>query len=59
MSIFYLYAIEKFELKEFMEYVNKTHPTINMEAAIVDFSHSTFVFQNSNGVEFTTKEGIY
>ena len=46
-------------LDEFMGYVKKTHPTINMEAAIVDFSHSTSVFQNSNGVEFTTKEGMY
>ena len=46
-------------LDEFMGYVKKTHPTINMEAAIVDFSHSTAVFQNSNGVEFTTKEGMY
>ena len=46
-------------LDEFMGYVKKNHPTINMEAAIVDFSHSTSVFQNSNGVEFTTKEGMY
>ena len=46
-------------LDEFMGYVKKTHPTINMEAAIVDFSHSTSIFQNSNGVEFTTKEGMY
>jgi PmbA protein len=46
-------------LDEFMGYVKQTHPTINMEAAIVDFSHSTSVFQNSNGVEFATKEGMY
>ena len=46
-------------LDEFMDYVKTTHPTINMEAAIVDFSHSTSVFRNSNGVDFTIREGMY
>ena len=46
-------------LNEFMDYVKTMHPTINMEAAIVDFSHSTSVFHNSNGVDFTTREGMY
>ena len=46
-------------LDEFMDYVKTTHPTINMEAAIVDFSQSTSVFRNSNGVEFTSREGMY
>jgi len=46
-------------LDEFMDYVKTTHPTINMESAIVDFSQSTSVFSNSNGVEFKTRDGMY
>ena len=46
-------------LDEFMDYVKTTHPTINMEAAIVDFSRAVSVFRNSNGVDFTTTEGMY
>ena len=46
-------------LDEFMDYVKTIHPTINMESAIVDFSQSTSVFKNSNGVEFNTREGMY
>jgi len=46
-------------LDEFMDYVKTTHPTINMEAAVVDFTQSNSIFSNSNGVEFTTKEGMY
>ncbi len=46
-------------LDEFMGYVKTNHPTINMEAAIVDFTQSNSVFRNSNGVEFKTQEGLY
>ena len=46
-------------LDEFMDYVKTTHPIINMEAAIVDFSRAVSVFRNSNGVDFTTTEGMY
>ena len=46
-------------LDEFNKYVKNTHPTINMEAAIVDFTQSHSVFRNSNGVEFNTSEGMY
>ena len=46
-------------LDEFMDYVKTTYPIINMEAAIVDFSRAVTVFRNSNGVDFTTTEGMY
>ena len=46
-------------LDEFMDYVKTTHPTINMEAAIVDFSQSTSIFRNSNDVKFKMREGMY
>ena len=36
-----------------------TYPQIKLEAAIMDFNHLRSSFQNSNGVDFEIREGIY
>ena len=46
-------------LEEFVEYVKSTYPKIQLEAAIMDFNHSRSFFQNTNGVDFTIREGMY
>jgi len=46
-------------LEEFVDYVKSTYPQIQLEAAIMDFSHSKSLFQNTNGVDFAIREGIY
>ena len=46
-------------LESFVDYVNSTYPKINLEAAIMDFNHSRLFFQNTNGVDFEVREGMY
>ena len=46
-------------LEEFVDYVKSTYPKIQLEAAIMDFNHSKSFFQNTNGVDFEIREGIY
>ena len=46
-------------LEEFVEYVKSTYPKIQLEAAIMDFNHSTSLFQNTNEVDFEIREGMY
>ena len=46
-------------LEGFVDYVNSTYPKINLEAAIMDFNHSRLFFQNTNGVDFEVREGMY
>jgi len=46
-------------LEEFVEYVKTTYPQIQLEQAIMDFNHSHSLFQNSNGVDFEIREGMY
>ena len=46
-------------LEEFVEYVKSTYPKIKLEAAIMDFNHAKSFFQNSNGVDFEIREGMY
>ena len=46
-------------LEEFVDYVKSTYPKIQLEAAIMDFNHSRSFFQNTNGVDFEIREGMY
>ena len=46
-------------LEEFVDYVKSTYPKIQLEAAIMDFNHSKTFFQNTNGVDFEIRDGIY
>ena len=46
-------------LEGFVDYVNSNYPKINLEAAIMDFNHSRSFFQNTNGVDFEIREGMY
>jgi PmbA protein len=46
-------------LEEFVDYVKSTYPKIQLEAAIMDFNHSKSFFQNTNGVDFEIREGMY
>ncbi len=46
-------------LEEFVNYVKSTYSKIQLEAAIMDFNHSKSFFQNTNGVEFEIREGMY
>ena len=46
-------------LEEFVDYVKSTYPKIQLEAAIMDFNHSKSFFQNTNGVDFEVREGMY
>ena len=46
-------------LKEFVDYVNKTYPQVQLEQAIMDFTYSESLFQNTNGVNFNVNEGMY
>jgi len=46
-------------LEEFVDYVKSTYPKIKLEAAIMDFNHSRSIFQNTNGVDFEIREGMY
>ena len=46
-------------LEEFIDYVKSTYPKIKLEAAIMDFNHSRSFFQNTNGVDFEIREGMY
>ena len=46
-------------LEEFVNYVKSTYPCIQLEQAIMDFNHSKTYYQNTNGVNFQLKEGIY
>mgnify|MGYP001304565188 CR=1 FL=1 len=46
-------------LEEFVEYVKDIHPTINLEAAIIDYNQSISYFKNSNGVNYKTRVGMY
>ena len=46
-------------LEEFVHYVKSTYPKIQLEAAIMDFNHSRSLVQNTNGVDFEIREGIY
>ena len=46
-------------LEEFVDYVKSTYPKINLESAIMDFNHSRSFFQNTNGVDFEIREGMY
>ena len=45
-------------LKEFVDYVNKTYPQVQLEQAIMDFTYSESLFQNTNGVKFNVNEGM-
>ena len=46
-------------LDEFVDYVKSTYPKIKLEAAILDFNHSRSFLQNTNGVDFEIREGMY
>jgi len=46
-------------LEGFVEYVKSSYPKIQLEAAIMDFNHTKSFFQNSNGVDFEVREGMY
>ncbi len=46
-------------LEEFVDYVKSTYPKIQLEAAIMDFNHTRSFYQNTNGVEFEIRDGIY
>ena len=46
-------------LEGFVEYVKSSYPKIQLEAAIMDFNHTKSFFQNSNGVDFKVREGMY
>ena len=46
-------------LDGFVDYVKSTYPKIQLEAAIMDFNHSKSIFQNSNGVDFEIRKGMY
>lgn len=46
-------------LEEFVDYVKSTYPKIQLEAAIIDFNHMKSFYQNTNGVDFEIREGIY
>ena len=46
-------------LEEFVDYVKSNYPKIQLEAAIMDFNHSRSFFQNTNGVDFEIREGMY
>ena len=46
-------------LEEFVDYVKSTYPKIKLEAAIMDFNHSRSIIQNTNGVDFEIREGMY
>ena len=46
-------------LEEFVDYVKSAYPKINLEQAIMEFNHSKSFFQNSNGVDFAIREGMY
>ena len=46
-------------LEEFVDYVKSAYPKIQLEAAIMDFNYSESFFQNTNGVNFEVREGIY
>ena len=46
-------------LEEFVDYVKSTYPQIQIEAATMDFNHSKSFFQNTNGVDFEVREGMY
>ena len=46
-------------LEEFVDYVKSTYPKIQLESAIMDFNHSRSFFQNTNGVDFEIREGMY
>ena len=46
-------------LAEFVGYVKSTYPQIQIEAATMDFNHSKSFFQNTNGVDFEVREGMY
>ena len=46
-------------LEEFLEYVKSTYPQVQLEQAILDFTHTQSIFQNTNGVDFEIREGMY
>ena len=46
-------------LEGFVDYVKSTYTKIKLEAAIMDFNHVNSFFQNSNGVDFEIREGMY
>ncbi len=46
-------------LEEFVDYVKITYPKIELGQVIMDFNHSQSIFQNSNGVDFEVREGMY
>lgn len=46
-------------MEEFVEYVNTNYPTVKLEQAVMDFTHSKGEFKNSNGVDFEISEGMY
>ena len=46
-------------LEEFVNYVKSTYPKIQLEAAIMDFTHIKSFYQNTNGVNFEIREGMY
>ena len=46
-------------LKEFVDYVKSKYPQVQLEQAIIDFTYSQSLFQNTNGVNFDISEGIY
>jgi len=46
-------------LKEFVDYVNKAYPKINLEQTIVDYKNIKSFYQNTNGVDFQINKGYY
>ncbi len=46
-------------MEDFIHYVESTYPTIRLEQAILDFTHTHALFQNSNGVQFEVRDGMY
>ena len=47
------------KLAEFVEYVPKTYPKTVIEQAIMDFTQTNIIIQNSNGVDFAGNRGVY
>ena len=48
-----------YKMQEFSDYVKSTYPIILLEAVTGDFIQSNLLFVNSNGVEYSTRDGIY